>query len=207
MDQRPNSVSQDMRDISQTRAAMAEKLEQLEERVQETVHDAKSTVLDIVDHVKDTAESFVDRAEEFVEQTKQQFDPSYQITQRPWIMLGGAIAVGYLLGVIESRQSSGRPFQRRLPYSSAEQSQERFASSGDQRNVWDGIVREVQQEIEHTKGALIEAGRSFVHDFFQQVLPSLILPLQQGGRSHTHASRTSPGETERNGSDWSRHRI
>ena len=207
MDQRSNSVSQDMRDISQTRAAMAEKLEQLEERMQETVHDAKSTVLDIVDHVKDTAESFVDRAEEFVEQTKQQFDPSYQVTQRPLLMLGSAIAVGYLLGVIESRQSSGRSFQRRLPYPSAEQSQGRFVPSGGQGNVWEGVVREVQQEIEHTKGALIEAGRSFVHDFFQQVLPSLLSPLQQGRRSHTRAAQTSSGETEGNGSDWSRRRI
>ena len=209
MDQRSHSISQDMRDISETRAAMAEKLEQLEERVQETVHDAKATVLDVVDHVRDAAEAFVDRAEDFVEQTKQTFDPTYQVTRHPWMMLGGAIVAGYILGTLEQRQASGEPIQRRLPYGSpryagASSQTESSPAAWERANVWDGIVREIQQEVEHTKGALIEVGRSVVHDFFQQILPALIAPLE-GRRSQSRYSKPY-GETKENGSDFSRRR-
>ncbi len=91
MDERSDPISQDVSDIADTRAAMAEKLEQLEERVQETMREAKMSVLDIVDHVRDTAESFIDRTEKVVEQTKQGLDPRYQTNRHPWLMMGAAV--------------------------------------------------------------------------------------------------------------------
>jgi ElaB/YqjD/DUF883 family membrane-anchored ribosome-binding protein len=211
MDQRSDPIRQDMSDIAETRAAMTDKLEQLEERVQDTVQDAKATVLDVVDHVRDAAEAFVDRAEEFVEQTKQTFDPTYQVSRHPWMMLGGAIIAGYVLGTIEQRRALGRPVQRRLPYREFESGSSSPSSSPSSQawegpNVWDGIVSEVKNEIEHTKGALLEVGKTFIHDFFQEVLPALIAPLREGRTDEPRRSRPY-GDTKESGSDFSRRHI
>ncbi|MGH7231015.1 MAG: hypothetical protein ACREJU_06600, partial [Nitrospiraceae bacterium] len=112
---------------------------------------------------------------------------------------------GYLLGTLEQRQASGQPTQRRLPFGSTRTySGGPSAHTWERANVWDGVVREVQQEIEHTKGALMEVGRSFIHDFFQQVLPALIAPLQQGRRPQSGYSRRSYDESKENGPSFSR---
>ena len=176
MDERSNPISQDVSDIADTRAAMTEKLEQLEDRVQETMQGAKTTVLDIVDHVGDTAKSFIDRAEEAVEQTKQTLDLRYQTNRHPWLMMGAAVVTGYILGTLEHRQTSGRPVgsshyaYQGPPYG-------RGSRPAPRANIWNGVAGEVQHEIEYAKGALIEVGRTFIHDFFQQVLPALLAPL------------------------------
>jgi ElaB/YqjD/DUF883 family membrane-anchored ribosome-binding protein len=56
-------------DIKDTRSAITEKLALLKEHAQETVDSVKQT-----------------------------FDLRYQVNQRPWLMFGGSLLVGYLLG-------------------------------------------------------------------------------------------------------------
>jgi len=56
-------------DIADSRSAITEKLAILEDRVQETVDGVKHTV-----------------------------DLHYQVKQRPWLMFGGSLLVGYTLG-------------------------------------------------------------------------------------------------------------
>jgi hypothetical protein len=63
-------------DIAHTRSAITEKLAILEDRVQETVDGVKHTL-----------------------------DLRYQVKQRPWLMVGGSLLVGYTLGRI-GRMSS-----------------------------------------------------------------------------------------------------
>jgi ElaB/YqjD/DUF883 family membrane-anchored ribosome-binding protein len=198
MDQRTNPIQQDMNEIRRTRAAMAQKLEQLEGRVEDTVEGAKTTVLDIVDNVRDAAEDFIDRAEEFVEHTKQNFDPTYQIQRHPWMMIGGAIVAGYVLGVLESRRPSGPPIQGRLPYYGDSASSSPGSSSED--NIWSGLVEQVQDEVERTKGALLQVGRSLIHDLFEQVLPV----LTEGRRRPQVRSTPSYSEPKGTGSGFSR---
>ncbi len=68
-----DDIRQDIKDtrqdIDDTRSAMTEKLEMLEERAQETVDAVKHT-----------------------------FDLNYQVKQRPWVMFGASLLVGYMLG-------------------------------------------------------------------------------------------------------------
>jgi ElaB/YqjD/DUF883 family membrane-anchored ribosome-binding protein len=199
MDQRRSHVGQDVRDILETRTAISQKLEMLEHRIQETVEGTKTTVEELVDRVKDVADDFVDR-------TKQTFDPTHQVNQHPWAMVGGAILVGYVLGVLESRAvSDGRP-QGVSPYYPSDAEGEAASlmppsSPPSQVNLWQDLSREISGEIEHAKHAVLEVGRSFIHDFFQQALPALgesILghrdtrsggaarPLRGNGSEHSH---------------------
>jgi len=143
----------------------------LEHRLEETVESTKTTVEDMVGRVKDTAEDIVDR-------TKQTFDPTYQVQQHPWAMVGGAIVVGYVLGTLESRMTAGAQSSGVYPYYPPDAGQEGagvMPTTGrlQQSNLWQEISQEISGEIEHAKHAMIEVGRSFVRDFFQQALPAL----------------------------------
>jgi ElaB/YqjD/DUF883 family membrane-anchored ribosome-binding protein len=203
MDKRSDPISQDVSDIADTRAAMAEKLEQLEERVQETMRETKMSVLDIVDHVRDTAESFIDRTEKVVEQTKQGLDPRYQTNRHPWLMMGAAVLAGFVIGTIEHRQTSGRPVgSSRYAYQGPPYG--RGSRHVPRTNIWDGVVGKLQEEIEYAKRALMKEGRTFIHDFFQQVLPALLTPLHPRRPQRSTSSSRPCDEAQDDGSHSSR---
>jgi len=93
---RADDMQQDIDDachaIEDSRAAMTEKLAILEARVRGTVEGVQSSLEEIVENVKD-------RVDTTVETLKRTFDVQYQVDQHPWLMLGGATLVGYLLGL------------------------------------------------------------------------------------------------------------
>ncbi|MDQ6733695.1 MAG: hypothetical protein M3Z35_06190, partial [Nitrospirota bacterium] len=198
-----SDVGQDVRNILETRNAISQKIEMLEHRIQETVEGTKTTVEEMVDRVKDAADDFVDR-------TKQTFDPTYQVYQHPWAMVGGAILVGYVLGTLESRMSSERGASGVYPYYPPNAPEEegasvmptRLAQPSQLTNLWQDIRQEISGEIEHAKGVLIEVGRSFIHDFFQQALPALGQAF--GGGRRDHRSSGSSHESRGNGSEFTR---
>lgn len=199
MDQRRSDVTQDVRHILETRNAISQKLEMLEHRIQETVEGTKTTVEDIIGRVKDTAEDIVDR-------TKQTFDPTYQVQQHPWAMVGGAIVVGYVLGTLESRMTSRARSSGVYPYYPPDAEQEGASvmpTTGrlQQSNLWQEVSQEISEEIEHAKHAMIEVGRSFVRDFFQQALPAL---GQSFFGERSHRSGSSFRESRGTGSEFTR---
>ena len=63
-------IKKGRQDIADTRSAITDKLTVLEDRVQETVNGVKRT-----------------------------FDLHYQVKQRPWLLFGGSLLVGYTLGL------------------------------------------------------------------------------------------------------------
>jgi len=76
-------------EMRQTRSSLAEKLDALEGTVQDTVEDAKSAVSDTVEGVKET-----------VENVKESLDVRRHVERRPWLMVGGAFALGYVGGCL-----------------------------------------------------------------------------------------------------------
>ena len=168
MDHR-GDVAQDISDILQTRTAIGEKLERLERRIEETVGGAKSAAEELIDRVRDSADDFLDR-------TRETFDPTHQVARHPWLMLGGAVAAGYVLGLLEARlRQSPREASGVYPYypPDADKAGASVMPAQGHGNIWDELSRDVAREIEHTKEAVIEVGRSFVHDFFEQLVPSV----------------------------------
>jgi len=106
-------------EMEKTRGSLAEKLEALEEHVtdtvasttgavQETTHSVQETVTGAVDAVKETVAAVTDKVEEtmstvtdkFQETVKtvsDSFNLRLQMERHPWVVLGGAVAAGYLL--------------------------------------------------------------------------------------------------------------
>jgi hypothetical protein len=104
-------IDETRRRIAAAQQAMAEKLEVVERQVRETVAGAQSAIDDVATNVKgtisDTAHSI-----------KQTFDLPHQTRKHPWLFVGGAVLVGYLLGGRNrgSRYSTSRGFDYSDPY-------------------------------------------------------------------------------------------
>jgi len=88
--------------IDETRTSLTDKLETLENRVVGTVHEATCAVSESVDTVKDAVQQTVETVQETMQQTvssvKQAFDLRLHIARRPWTMMAGAAALGYVGG-------------------------------------------------------------------------------------------------------------
>jgi ElaB/YqjD/DUF883 family membrane-anchored ribosome-binding protein len=116
MDQREIAIKQD---IKETRAAMDRKIEMIENRVHGTVEEAKSTVDAVVNKVKhvhetvlgakskvdDIIESASIAMDETVERAKYTTSLVREVNQSPWITLGSAVLLGYVLGNLSLEKS------------------------------------------------------------------------------------------------------
>jgi len=108
MDQRESQVG---KDIENTRAVMAEKIEMIEERVNETVEGTKTTIDNVIHKVKDvqgtiedaklTVDNLLDTIKQTMEETMERVKSTAslieQVDQNPWIMFGSSILTGYIL--------------------------------------------------------------------------------------------------------------
>ena len=119
-------------DIADTSSAIAEKLAILEHRVQETVDAVKHGV-----------------------------DLHYQVNQRPWLMVGGSLLVGYALGRRRGKSSSSTiPDTSRVPSARAHSPQ----------SVASHATSQVQDPGASFKGAALAAITSTLWAMAKQVL-------------------------------------
>jgi hypothetical protein len=119
MDQREDDIR---RDIEDRRAAMTEKVGMVVERAQETMGGGKSTISramaafkqaqETVGGTKSAADRLIESVKLTVDKTAERVNTTadllHQVRQSPWIMLGGAILLGYILGSLAREASSAR---------------------------------------------------------------------------------------------------
>lgn len=102
--------------MEETRASLSTKLEALENKVADTVQtatDAVQTTSDVVaetvESVKDSVGEIRERVGDTVRSVASLFDISRQVEERPWLVFGGSIGVGYLIGwYLRSGHHGGR---------------------------------------------------------------------------------------------------
>ena len=119
--------------MDESREALAQKIERLEEKVAETVESATASVAEatasvmetvqnatasvsetvgsVSNAVQGTVDTVRHSVEETVDSVKEAFDLSRQVQHNPWLMLAGAVAIGYVGGTFlqgGSRTSSER---------------------------------------------------------------------------------------------------
>jgi len=97
-----------------TRESLTEKVAALEQQVVGTIQEATCTVHDTIHTVKsamhDTVSSVQSSVSQAKENVKAAFDVAGHVRERPWAMVGGAAAVGFLAGYLvggDSRRTSG----------------------------------------------------------------------------------------------------
>jgi ElaB/YqjD/DUF883 family membrane-anchored ribosome-binding protein len=121
MDQREGDIR---RDIEGTRAAVTEKVDMVAERAQETMEAVKSTadramvgfkqVQETVEGATSAVNTVIESVKLTVEETIERMNTTAdlldQVRQNPWIMLGGGILLGYILGSL-ARNAPSAPGQ------------------------------------------------------------------------------------------------
>jgi len=85
-------------DMEKTREEMTDKIETLEEKLVHSVTEATTAVTETVASVKETMH-------ESVESVKDAVDVPAHVDRHPWVMLGGSILCGYVLGTLLERRS------------------------------------------------------------------------------------------------------
>jgi ElaB/YqjD/DUF883 family membrane-anchored ribosome-binding protein len=100
MDKGMDRIAQDVKDIVETRTAIADKLEQLEHRFASTVEEAKLMAEDVADRTQ----SMIGQA---VDSVKDVTDPSRLASDHPWVMVSGALLVGFAAGRLLAHDRNG----------------------------------------------------------------------------------------------------
>jgi ElaB/YqjD/DUF883 family membrane-anchored ribosome-binding protein len=99
MENEPEVIREQM---EATRTDLTERLELLEQTVVGTVRETTGAVTDTVkkvqEAVKDTVDVVKGTVEETVEEVRETFNLSRQVERHPWLMLGGAVATGFVAG-------------------------------------------------------------------------------------------------------------
>src|SRR5262249_25091040 len=133
--------------MEETRSALTEKLQTLENQVVETVSEANTAVVQTVETVKeavhDTVETVKGTVEDTVESVKSAFDISQHVDRHPWLMMGGAVALGYLGGCVLERERSAHRRQewRREPFVPPASRTAESGSRGNGSSAYEGKFR------------------------------------------------------------------
>ncbi len=196
MDQKTTAIDQDVKDIIGTRVAIAEKLELLEQRIIDTAEGATMKFSRMLEETNETVNQVVDK-------TKAALDPVQKVDEYPWLMLGGAICVGFAIGLMDSRSRSERsgvypyyPARARASRVMPESARETGATTDQQAqgvydyyptgpqsqnthrtSLWSSMSREFGQEAEEAKAVLLEAGRSLLTELVRKAVPEIARSL------------------------------
>ena len=157
-------IPQIREEIETTRDALSEKLEILEERTRNSITQTKDKV-------------------------KQTFELHYQMKQRPWTMMGLAVACGYVVGHLAASKGKveiPRPFRKGGAHT--------FEKQTDY-NSWK--PKESHDSVALLKGVALSAVSSLVHDVVKQIVPRLTEALYpQKSNSNSPSSASSYPEKE-----------
>jgi ElaB/YqjD/DUF883 family membrane-anchored ribosome-binding protein len=233
------NIEETRQDMEETRASMTEKLELLEERVRETLEDTKSAVDNIVENVKETVGETVGVVKETVEgakstvedivenvkgtmdetvtTVKQAFDLSYQVEQHPWLMVGGAVLLGKLLGGFLRREprTNGHSYDEeengKSAYAAAlsgnvgiyakddgksyseSPERSRFAQAPEKSRWWSELGQ-FQEEVNVVKGAVIGTVMGTMRELIRQSMPNVAPTLEKVLNSASRKLGVEPSE-------------
>ncbi|MGE0469338.1 MAG: hypothetical protein AB7L09_22695 [Nitrospira sp.] len=202
MDKGMDHIAQDVKDIVQTRTAIADKLDKLEHRFTSTVEEAKMM-----------AEDFADRAQAVVEDTvesvKEVTDPSRLASNYPWLMVSGAIMTGFAVGRLIAQEqtrvipyyppgshaanvmpeSASEPTTKEgvypfYPQSSVDESSTSTSStSSPTSSILTYLGPLIAEALGQVRGDLVEIGKSTLRTWLKEAV--------QGGRTGSSASTGS----------------
>jgi len=156
-----------------TRLALSEKLEKLEDQVTQKVQQASTTVAETVESASEMVDNVKETVEETVDAVKHTFDLNWHAQQHPWLLMGGAMVLGYvgssmLLRSDRSRRREPAPPPPPPPPPVPEKKPE--GSSG-------GILGKLGQEVLDLKKVGVGLAMGLMREVFANALPTPVAPL------------------------------
>ncbi len=185
-------------EIASTRIALGEKLDLFEDRCRGTVEDARSSVEDTIDNISQ-------KMEKTMENVKQTLDPVYQTQNHPWIMLGGSVVLGAVIGgwltsrparkfaktpayQLEKKEASSefagyRPADTQEPPEAESWDHPSLNPEQTKNPVLETIKTEFADEIKMVKGIAVESIVNYVARRAKEVFPDISDEIEQVRKS------------------------
>jgi ElaB/YqjD/DUF883 family membrane-anchored ribosome-binding protein len=171
--------------MEETRSDLESKLEALESKVantvqsatevvSETVQSAKEAVSDTVETVKETVSHVTEAVGETVHNVGELFDLRVQADRHPWMVVGGAVALGFTVAqVLPSARSEGEASYASWNENAASGRQSAMSMAaerpaGEQRTGW------LWDEFGKLKGLALGAVLGVVRDLVKRNVPGEI---------------------------------
>jgi hypothetical protein len=220
MDNGADRIAQDIKDIVQTRVAIAEKLGAIEQHVGTTMQHARTMMTEVADK---TTSSVCDT----MQATKEALDLRIHATRHPWMFVGGTLILGYGVGALYRRgwrlTNGVVPYYPRgakaaavMPVSPTSQQQESGVypfypprgpdsnarggpgeeqGRADRLTVWAELERAFHDELGVVRSNFIRFGRGLLHEMVRQAVPALVQKI--GGNRRERSSRSASDSANR----------
>jgi hypothetical protein len=145
-------------------------------------------VEDIVENVKDTVDTTVATVQRIL-------NLHYQVDQHPWLMFGGSLLAGYLLGSWSGSSTSAAVSthdpQGSAAGTTAASSSESFARPQPRQGMGSGVLDRFKDEIAILKGAAVGAVISTLRDMVRQALLPAAPPIKSPAQTPAALSSTA----------------
>jgi len=198
MDRAAERIAQDIRNIVNTRVAIAEKLGVIQHHVGGTMKHAKDVIGEMADKTSSSARTAT-------EVTANVLDPVVQLGRHPWALIGGALVVGFAVGTMQRRgwklsdgvvpyyppKAKGAPIMPAKGSSSSQTEESgvyRFypqhrVSNPDRPTIWAELEETVRGELDAARSGLIGIVRGMVREFVRRAVPVVVQKIDGSGRS------------------------
>lgn len=210
MDQRTNVVEQDIKDIVNTRVEISRKMQLIDEQARYELENMKAKWSNVTAHMGHAGK-------ELIEQSTRALNPVRQMNVRPWVVLGGVVLAGWVVGLLERNyrraevypyyppQTHGVPVMPSqghekegdtkpgvYPYFPEGQEAAKKREPSFRSGIWNDIRNNVSTELQRSKEALGHAVREFARDLSKEIVPIVIKTLTAQSPSRRDNSPRSP---------------
>jgi len=195
MDRGADRIAQDIKDIVQTRIAIAEKLGAIEQHVGSTMQHARTMMTQVADKTTSSVH-------QTLKATKEAFDPRVHVARHPWVFVGGTLVLGYAVGALYRRgwridgvvpyyprgakgaavmPTSGSPSSEQqdpgvypfYPHREADNAS-KAQDRSDRLTLWAELERVLQDELGVVRSGFVRFGRGLLHEMLRQAVPALV---------------------------------
>jgi len=95
--------TEEMKIVEAAQDLVSQNLDKVEEQIDSTVDNAKNAVHELRSEAQEAVDRTLIRFTEFLERVQKEVEA--QMAQRPWVVLGSLLVVGYLLSRPRSRRN------------------------------------------------------------------------------------------------------
>jgi hypothetical protein len=155
------------------------------------------------DHIRQDIESTRAALDEKLDtletKAREAFDLKHQVAERPWMMLGAAVATGYVLGSLGGSEPEPRWHDQPMMTSDYTQHVTHNATERHEPSRSEGLLAQFDDEIDMIKSAAVSALTAFLSNTIREYIPSMSQHLDQAAHDRHLTPSTSPGASMREG--------
>jgi hypothetical protein len=212
MDKGADRIAQDIKDIVQSRVAIAEKLGLIEQHLGTTVQHARTTMTEVANKTSSVVH-------ETLQSSKEAVDPRIHVARHPWVFVGGTLVIGYAVGALyrrgwringavpsDLRSAKGAPIMTMRGSPSSEQQRSgdnpfypshRDADtargkqgSTERPTMLSELGQALQDELGVVRASVVGIGRGLIREMVRQAVPALLHKIA-GDRRERNPRSTS----------------